>query len=86
MDILLRNKYTYNLPGSFEETKEKLRTIFSDRSSNFSTDLSGTIDEDGSFNLRSNFSFFSAVSYGQTIYFKGQILPGAEGTTINIYT
>jgi hypothetical protein len=84
MDILLRKKYTYNLPDSFERTKEKLQAASKDRFSNFSSRLPEIIGEDGSFNLRSNFSLFSAVNYGQTIYLKGKIAPTTEGTTVNI--
>lgn len=84
MDILLRKKYAYSLPGSFEETKKKLLAVTGDRFSTFSSRLSEIVEADGSFNLRSNFSLFSLVNYGQTIYLKGQIVAAENGTDINI--
>src|SRR5579863_3333697 len=84
MDILLRKKYAYSLSGSFEETKKKLQAVTGDRFSTFSSRLSEIVEADGSFNLRSNFSLFSLVNCGQTIYLKGQIVAAGNGTDINI--
>jgi hypothetical protein len=84
MDILLRNKYSYNLRNSLEQTKEKLLAVCGGRFDTFSSRLPEVIDEDGNFNLRSNFSLISPVSSGQAIYLRGQMVPTEGGTAVNI--
>ena len=84
MDILLRKKYSFILPDSFEETKKKLEIVSSNRFDTFSSRLPQIVDKDGAFSLRANFSFFSVLNYGQTTYLKGQISAANNGTKITI--
>jgi hypothetical protein len=84
MDFLFRQKYTYCLPDPLEDTKNKLLVAAGNRSSVFSSRLPEIVAKDGSFSLRSNFTLFNFVNYGQTVYLKGQIVPAEVGSKINI--
>ena len=84
MDFLLRKKYSYTVPSSFDKTKMKFESILNNKWYDFSKKYYGTIDDSGGFTFKQKIVFFSVINFGQAVYLKGNLTQADNGININI--
>ena len=84
MDFLLRKKYSYTIPSSFDKTKMKFESILNNKWYDFSKKYYGTIDDSGGFTFKQKIVFFSVINFGQAVYLKGNLTQADNGININI--
>jgi uncharacterized membrane protein YciS (DUF1049 family) len=84
MDILLKQKYSYKIPASFELTKMKLEKMLNNKWYDLSKKYYGSIDNEGTFTFKQKIIFPAILTFGQTVYLTGNVLKNESGSIIQI--